>query len=144
MPVKHRPRTAGTSKYGMGRTFRVLLDLITVKFIMKYLTRPLYFFGKVGLATLLMAFAVLGVVAVQKLYGTDMTGNPLLYLSVTFLIISVQVLLMGLIMEVLTRTYHESQGRKTYAVRAVHCGRRVGSPDRPTGSGCASSGEEAT
>jgi len=122
MPVHHRPRRAGRSKYGFGRIFRVLLDLMTVKFIMKYLTRPLYFFGKVGFVTLLMAFIVLGVVIAQKLYGTDMTGNPLLYLSVTFLVISVQFLLMGLIMEVLTRTYHESQGRKTYAVRALYRG----------------------
>ena len=124
MPVSHRPRTAGRSKYGLGRTFRVLLDLITVKFIIKYLTVPLYFFGRVGSLILLMALAVLGLVVAQKLrYGTDMTGNPLLYLSVAFLLISVQVLLMGLIMEVLTRTYHESQGRKIYSVRAVHRGR---------------------
>ncbi|MGD2175366.1 MAG: glycosyltransferase family 2 protein [Candidatus Brocadiaceae bacterium] len=123
--VNHRPRRAGNSKYGLGRTFRVLLDLVTVEFMMKYLTKPLYFFGKIGLATLLMAFAVLGAVIAQKLgHGTDMTGNPLLYLSVAFLIISVQILLMGLIMEVLTRTYHESQGRKTYTIRAVYPGGR--------------------
>jgi len=130
MVVSHRPRTAGKSNYGLGRTFRVLLDLVTVKFIMKYLTMPLYFFGKVGLVTLLMAFAVLGTAVAQKLcYGKDMTGNPLLYLSVAFLIISVQFLLMGLIMEVLTRTYHESQGRKTYAIRAIHSGRPEGALD---------------
>ncbi len=123
MVVNHRPRRAGRSKYGLGRTFRVLLDLLTVKFMMEYLTKPLYFFGKIGLAALLSAFTVLAVVLIQKFgYGWDMTGNPLLYLSVTLLIISIQVLLMGLIMEVLTRTYHESQDRKTYAVRAVHNG----------------------
>ena len=124
LPVRHRPRTAGRSKVGAGRTFRVLLDLVTVKFLMKYLTKPLYFFGKVGFLTLFMAFAVLGVVIFQKVHGIDMTGNPLLYLSVAFLIISVQFVLMGLIMEVQTRTYHESQGRKTYALRAVHRFRR--------------------
>ena len=151
MPVNHRPRTAGKSKYGLGRTFRVLLDLITVRFIMKYLTMPLYFFGKVGLLVLLMAFVVLGAVLVQKFaYGTDMTGNPLLYLSVTFLIISVQCLLMGLIMEVLTRTYHESQGRKTYAIRAIHRGGREGTPhsacqaDSITRPTCSPPGKDAT
>jgi len=123
LPVNHRPRVAGRSKYGLDRIFRVLLDLVTVKFLMKYLTKPLYFFGKLGFAMLLMAFVVLGVVILQKFRGTDMTGNPLLYMSVAFLIISVQFVLMGLIMEVLTRTYHESQGRKTYAVRAIHGGR---------------------
>jgi glycosyltransferase involved in cell wall biosynthesis len=121
VPVGHRPRVAGRSNYGLGRTFRVLLDLVTVRFIMKYLTKPLYFFGKVGVLSLLMALATLGLVVTQKVVrGTDMTGNPLLYLSVTFLIISVQLLLMGLIMEILTRTYHESQGRRTYSVRSVY------------------------
>ncbi len=122
--VNHRPRTAGRSKYGLERAFRVLLDLVTVRFMMKYLTKPLYFFGKVGLLTFLAAFAVLGVVLVQKFgYGGDMTGNPLLYLSVALLLIGVQFLLMGLIMEVLTRTYHESQGRRTYAIRSIFSGR---------------------
>jgi glycosyltransferase involved in cell wall biosynthesis len=121
LPVNHRPRAAGRSKYGLGRTFRVLLDLVTVEFMMKYLTKPLYFFGKVGALSVLMAFVVLGAVVVQKLArGFNMTGNPLLYLSVTFLLIGVQFLLMGLMMEVLTRTYYESQGRKPYAVRGKH------------------------
>ena len=128
MPVNHRPRTAGRSKYGMGRIFKVLMDLTTVKFMIHYLTKPLYFFGKVGLLALVMAFAVLILVCAQKLWqGTDMSGNPLLYLSITFLIISVQVMLMGLIMEILTRTYHESQGRRPYAVRAIHRARPRGS-----------------
>jgi len=124
VPVSDRARHAGRSKFaGLGRTFEVLLDLATVKFMMHYLAKPLYFFGRIGLMLLAAAFAVLAVVVLQKLgYGKDMTGNPLLYLSVTFVIISVQVLLMGLMMEILTRTYHESQGRHVYAVRAVYEG----------------------
>jgi glycosyltransferase involved in cell wall biosynthesis len=119
--VNHRPRSAGRSKYGLGRTFRVLLDLATVKFMIKYLTKPLYFFGKLAFLLVLGAFAVLGLVIAQKVvHHTDMTGNPLLYLSITLLLIGVQFGLMGLMMEVITRTYHESQGRKTYAIRAVH------------------------
>jgi glycosyltransferase involved in cell wall biosynthesis len=122
MPVRDRARRSGMSKFvGLGRTVEVVLDLTTVKFMMHYLTKPLYFFGRIGLLLMFMAFAVLGVLIWLKVgYGSDMTGNPLLYLSITFLIISVQVFLMGLIMEVLTRTYHESQGRRVYAVREVH------------------------
>ncbi|MFO7958169.1 MAG: glycosyltransferase family 2 protein [Candidatus Brocadiia bacterium] len=124
VPVSDRARHAGQSKFaGLGRTFEVLLDLATVKFMMHYLAKPLYFFGRIGSLLFAAAFAVLAVVIIQKLgYGKNMTGNPLLYLSVTFLIISVQVLLMGLMMEILTRTYHESQGRQVYAVRTVHEG----------------------
>lgn len=120
LPVNHRPRTAGRSKYGLGRIGRVLMDLVTVKFLMEYLTTPLYFFGKVGFFSFLMALTALTVVVLQKLgRGTDMTGNPLLYLSITLVILTAQFVLMGLIMELLTRTYHESQGRKTYQIRNV-------------------------
>jgi glycosyltransferase involved in cell wall biosynthesis len=121
MPVNHRPRTAGRSKYGLGRTFRVLLDLATVKFMLKYMTKPLYFFGKLAAVSVLMALAVLAVVIGQKLGpGTDMTGNPLLYLSVALGIIGVQIALMGLMMEVLTRVYYESQDRPPYSIRRVY------------------------
>jgi len=146
-PVNHRPRRAGRGKYGLGRTFRVLLDLITVRFMMKYLTKPLYFFGKVGLVAFLGAFAVLGVVLVQKVgYDCDMTGNPLLYLSVALLLIGVQFVLMGLIMEILTRTYHESQGRRTYAIRTVFSGQSGEAPEQapvgPPGQGGRPNGGE--
>jgi len=122
LPVNDRARGGGRTKFGgLGRTIEVVLDLFTVKFMMRYLTKPIYFFGRIGLLLLGMAFTVLGVVIVQKLgYGADMTGNPLLYLSVALLVVGVQVLLMGLMMEILTRTYHESQKRKPYAIRAVH------------------------
>ena len=123
--VRHHPRTAGRSKYGLGRTFRVVLDLMTVKFMLKYMTNPIYFFGKLGAVVLLAAFSVLGVVIWQKFSGTfsNMTGNPLLYLSVALLIIGAQTVLMGLMMEIQTRTYYESQDRRPHAVRRVHRGR---------------------
>ena len=127
LPVNHRPRTAGRSKYGLGRIGRVLLDLVTVKFLMEYLTTPLYFFGKVGFFSLLMALTAVIVVGMQKYgRGTDMTGNPLLYLSIMLVILSAQFVLMGLIMELLTRTYHESQGLTTYGVRRVYEGKAGG------------------
>jgi len=135
MPVRHRPRTAGASKYGLGRTMKVILDLTTVEFMMGYLTKPLYFFGRLGLVILLSALGMLGLVLAQKLGpgSIDMTGNPLLYLSVALGLVSVQVMLMGLMMEVITRTYHESQGRKPYAIRSVHRGqaKREKASDRP-------------
>ncbi len=121
MSVNHRPRTEGKSKYGFDRVGRVLLDLVTVKFLMDYLTTPLYFFGKIGFFSILMALTSLAVVIIQKVgHGANMTGNPLLYLSVTLVILAAQFVSMGLITEVLVRTYHESQDRKTYAVREKH------------------------
>lgn len=123
LEVNHRPRTAGESKYGLGRTGRVLMDLLTVKFLMDYLTTPLYLFGKVGFFSFLLALTSLAVVILQKVgNGTNMTGNPLLYLSVMLTILSVQFVSMGLMMELLTRTYHESQQRKTYAVERIREG----------------------
>jgi len=122
--VRHHPRTAGRSKYGPSRTFRVLLDLMTVKFMLKYMSNPIYFFGKLGGAVLFSALAVLGVVGWQKYSGGfNMTGNPLLYLSVALLIIGVQTLLMGLMMEIQTRTYYESQDRQPHFIRRIHRGR---------------------
>ncbi|NLW51694.1 MAG: glycosyltransferase family 2 protein [Candidatus Brocadiaceae bacterium] len=129
--VRHRPRTAGRSKYGLGRTFRVLLDLVTVKFMLKYFTNPLYFFGTVGLWTLLCGIGILGIVVAKKLArGFDMTGNPLLYLSVMLGAMGVQFVMMGLIMEVLTRTYYESQRRTPHRIRTVH---REGAEDGDAG-----------
>jgi glycosyltransferase involved in cell wall biosynthesis len=122
--VRHHPRTAGCSKYGLSRTFRVVLDLLTVKFMLKYMSNPIYFFGKLGGAVLFGALTVLGVVVWQKYSdGFNMTGNPLLYLSVALLIIGAQTLLMGLMMEIQTRTYYESQDRQPHFIRQVHRGR---------------------
>jgi glycosyltransferase involved in cell wall biosynthesis len=118
--VNHRPRTAGVAKYGLARTWKVILDLITVKFLGSFSTKPIYIFG--GLGGLSGALAVLfGLLVVsQKVNsGTDMSGNPLLLLSAVLLITAVQFILMGLLAELLVRTYHESQNRPTYVVREV-------------------------
>ena len=117
--VHHRPRTAGIAKYGLGRTFKVLLDLITVKFLGSFSTKPIYVFGGLGGLTGILACLVGMVVIVQKVGRNhlDMTGNPLLILTAVLMTTTVQFVLMGLIAELLVRTYHESQGRPTYVVK---------------------------
>lgn len=120
MVVHHRPRVRGVSKYGISRTFRVLLDLLTVKFLMSYLTRPMHFFGWAGFGSFLFGF-LSGVVAiVYKFNGVNFNRTPLPLLVIFFLIMGVQFILMGLLAEILIRIYHEPQGKATYAV-----GRRV-------------------
>jgi glycosyltransferase involved in cell wall biosynthesis len=118
IPVRHHPRTAGQTKYGLTRTVRVILDLITVKFLFSYITRPMHFLGTAGLA--FMGCGGLSLIAtwLMKLTnGIFMTGNPLLLLSVLLEMIGIQCILMGLLGEVLSRTYFESQGKTAYAVR---------------------------
>lgn len=123
VPVNHHPRTQGTTKYGsLSRTPRVLLDLITITFLGSYLTRPMHAFGMVGLAS--MALGVLALVltvAMKWLSGGElwMTRNPFLLLSALLEIIGVQFISIGLLGELLTRTYFESQGKTPYAVRTT-------------------------
>lgn len=118
VPVRHHPRTAGKTKYTLSRTFRVILDLITVKFLHSYLTRPMHVMGAAGLvAFALCGLSVLGTVWMKLQSGTDMTGNPLLLLSVLLAMVGMQFISMGLIGELMTRTYFESQGKRAYAVR---------------------------
>jgi glycosyltransferase involved in cell wall biosynthesis len=119
-PVNHRPRTAGETKYGLGRTLKVVLDLITVKFLGSFSTKPIYVFGGLGLFTALLAILCAWIVIYQKLSrGEDMTGNPLLLLGAVLTITTIQFILMGLIAELLVRTYHESQNRPTYVIKEV-------------------------
>jgi glycosyltransferase involved in cell wall biosynthesis len=120
--VDHHPRTAGQTKYNLSRSVRVLLDLITVKFLHGYLTRPMHVLGSAGLAA--MGLGVVSVLAtVWMKYvsrpATFMTGNPLLLLSVLLELVGVQLISMGLLGEVLARTYFESQGKSAYVVRAT-------------------------
>ncbi len=118
--VNHRPRTAGVAKYGLGRTWKVILDLITIKFLGSFSTKPIYIFGGLGL---LSAFGsvMLGTTAIyQKIFlHTDLSGNPLFLLSAVFIIATIQFILMGLLAELLVRTYHESQNRPTYVIKEI-------------------------
>jgi glycosyltransferase involved in cell wall biosynthesis len=118
IPVKHHPRVAGMTKYTLSRTGRVFLDLITIKFLSSYLTRPMHFMGGLGLLVIGMAFCILAAVIVLRL-GWDfrMSRNPLLLLSVLLTILGIQLLSTGLIGEVLARTYFESQDKRPYAIR---------------------------
>ena len=119
--VNHRPRTAGKAKYGLARTLKVVLDLMTVKFLGSYSTKPIYVFGGLGLLSTVLAILTVVLVIYQKLgpSKTDMSGNPLLLLAAVLVITTVQFILMGLIAELLVRTYHESQNRPTYVIKEV-------------------------
>lgn len=116
--VNHRPRKHDVSKYGISRTFRVILDLLTVKFLMTYLTKPMHFFGRVGLYSLFFGF-ISGVVAIALRFdGIHLNRTPLPLLTVFFVITGIQFILMGLLAEILIRIYHEPHERATYTIRS--------------------------
>src|SRR5688572_9440814 len=118
IPVDHHARTMGRSKYGISRTVKVIFDLMTIKFMTSYQTKPIYVFGTFGMIAFLLA-AIAGVWAVflKLFYGTSFILTPLPIIAVVMLAISVQFFLMGLLAELLVRTYHESQDKAIYAVR---------------------------
>ncbi|EDN66197.1 glycosyltransferase [Beggiatoa sp. PS] len=118
VPVKHHPRRYGQSKYGLGRTGKVILDLFTVKFLNSYAQKPIYLFGSVGIAFILISFfLILYLLGEKVFYGLSLVTNPLLLMSVMFMILGAQSIFLGLISELLVRTYHESQDKSTYHVR---------------------------
>jgi glycosyltransferase involved in cell wall biosynthesis len=121
LTVNHRPRTYGHSKYSLARTARVLLDLITVKLLGSYSTKPIYFFGFAAFGLWSLAFVFAAIVIVQKVLPPYVYAhnNPLLLLSVFLGIVGVQFILMGLLAELSIRTYHESQAKTTYVVREI-------------------------
>ncbi|NJO67142.1 MAG: glycosyltransferase, partial [Leptolyngbyaceae cyanobacterium RM1_405_57] len=120
MPVRHHARRFGQSKYGLGRTFRVLMDLFTIFFMKKFLTRPMHVFGWFGLISMLLGI-VLGVYLSFLKLGLDQSigDRPLLILAVVLFLTGVQLFSFGLLAELSMRTYHESQGRPIYRVREV-------------------------
>lgn len=121
IPVHHRPRTYGRSKYSLTRTSRVMLDLITVKLLGGYSTKPMYFFGFAAFGLWATALLFTAIVALQKLLPPHVFvhQNPLLLLAILFVIVGVQFILMGLLAELSIRTYHESQSKPTYVVREI-------------------------
>jgi glycosyltransferase involved in cell wall biosynthesis len=121
IPVNHRPRTYGKSKYSLSRTSRVMLDLITVKLLGSYSTKPMYFFGFAAFGLWALALLLAAIVILQKVLPPYVYAhnNPLLLLSVVLFIVGVQFILMGLLAELSIRTYHESQHKPTYVVREI-------------------------
>jgi glycosyltransferase involved in cell wall biosynthesis len=116
--VNHRARTKGVSKYGISRTVKVILDLITVKFLGDYATKPIYFFGGIGFLFMFVSIAVMTGVAYQKFFkGVFVHRNPLFILSIFIFMLSVLLIMMGVLAEVVTRTYYESQGKKAYHIK---------------------------
>jgi len=118
LPVNHRPRLYGKSKYGISRTLRVVLDLMTVKFLLTYSTKPIQLFGKWGVYTLLAGFLTGGATLYMKIFDNmSMNRNPLLILTAFLLFMGVQFIVLGLLGELNARTYFESQGKPIYVVR---------------------------
>jgi glycosyltransferase involved in cell wall biosynthesis len=124
MAVNHRARRAGKSKYGISRTFKVLLDLATVKFLGGYATKPIYAFGGLGAAAMLAGVLCGLIVLYQKVVdGVWAHNNPVLLLAVFLFVIGMQFVMLGLLAELIMRTYHESQNKPIYVVRQVFKGR---------------------
>ncbi|MEW6242154.1 MAG: glycosyltransferase family 2 protein [Chloroflexota bacterium] len=116
--VNHHPRKFGKTKYGLERTVKVLLDLFTVKFLLSYSNKPIYLFGGAGMTLILASAAGLLYLFVRRIFfNVPVLGSPIFQLAVMFAIMGFQSILMGLIAELLARTYHESQSKPTYTVR---------------------------
>jgi len=120
VPVRHHARTRGVSKYGIDRTFRVLLDLLWIKFLLRFLHRPIHAFGGVGLTFGAIGVLILVWLTFDKLaLGHDIGGRPLLLLGVMMVLIGLQLVATGVLGEMLTRIYHEPQGRAQYMTRSA-------------------------
>lgn len=118
--VNHRPRRFGSSKYGISRTIRVILDLMTVKFLLSYATRPIQVFGLMGIISGGLGFLIALVMTFQRQFlGMPLADRPLLFLAVLLIFIGIQFISLGLIAELQARTYHESQNKPVYHVKAV-------------------------
>jgi glycosyltransferase involved in cell wall biosynthesis len=128
LPVNHHARQFGQSKYGLGRTFRVLMDLLTISFMKRFLTRPMHIFGWFGLIALVLGLGLgLYLSALKIFWGASIGDRPLLTLAVLLFTAGLQLFCFGLLAEMSMRTYHESQGRRIYRIREV-----VGTPDSST------------
>jgi len=130
VPIRNTPRAAGDSHYGLGRTFNVMFDILTIKFLLKYFTRPMHFFGRIGLIGVTLGAAILGGLAVYKIAGHELVSEhgPLMIAGGLLLLAGLMMFSTGLLGEVLMRTYFESQGRRIYAVREIRCRREPVAP----------------
>jgi len=125
VPVNHHPRRFGKTKYGLERTLKVILDLFTVKFLSSYANKPIYLFGGTGIVLFSLSILALLIIIIRKLWiGESLVRSPLLQMSTMLFILGFQSILLGLIAELLVRTYHESQDKPTYTVRKVVNGKQ--------------------
>ena len=122
MAVKHHSRRFGKSKYGLGRTFKVLSDLVLVVFFQKYLQRPMHLFGAVGLITFLIGMLINFYLLILKILGEEIGGRPLLVLGITLVLGGIQLVTIGIVAELIVRTYFESQDKKTYRIKEIISG----------------------
>ncbi|MEN8190080.1 MAG: glycosyltransferase family 2 protein [Thermodesulfobacteriota bacterium] len=119
--VNHRPRRFGTSKYGISRTIRVVLDLLTVKFLLSYSTRPIQVFGLLGVISGGLGFGIALIMTIQRQFFDIPLGNrPLLFLAILLIMIGFQFVTMGLLAELQARTYHESQSKPIYYIKKIY------------------------
>jgi glycosyltransferase involved in cell wall biosynthesis len=118
--VNHHPRKYGKSKYGLERTFKVILDLFTVKFLLSFSVSPIYIFGGVGISTIFISALTLLFLAIRRIFfSVSVLNSPLFQLSIMFFVMGFQTILMGLIAELLMRTYHETLDKPTYTIREI-------------------------
>ncbi len=118
--VAHHPRLKGRSKYGISRTIKVVLDLITVKFLQSFSTKPIQFFGPIGVMCGFLGFLISLYLTVDKIFlGHQIGGRPLLLLGALLIIVGIQLIGMGLLGEMLVRVYHESQRKPTYVIKKI-------------------------
>jgi len=120
VPVKHHPRIYGKSKYTISRTYRVLMDLLTITFLKFFSTKPLHIFGKYGVTSLLLGTAIEVWLLIEKIMGHSIGGRPLLLLGIVLILAGIQLLSLGVIAEIQVRTYYDGERRKIYQVREVY------------------------
>jgi len=132
--VNHRARRFGTSKYGISRTIRVILDLITVKFLLTYATRPIQVFGLMGVVSGGIGFVIALIMTFQRqFFGMPLSDRPLLFLAVLLIFIGIQFISMGLIAELQSRTYHESQNKPVYYVKKIYSATENSAEEKQSG-----------
>jgi glycosyltransferase involved in cell wall biosynthesis len=120
IPVRHHPRRHGRTKYGLNRTIKVVLDLFTVKFLISYASKPIYLFGGAGIVLIIPSMLLLLILLIRRVFfQISVLGSPLFQTSTMLIILGFQSILMGLIAELLVRTYHESQAKPTYTIRRI-------------------------
>ena len=120
VPVKHHARKYGKTKYGLTRTLKVILDLLTVKFLISFSNKPIYLFGGTGIILMVVSLAIFAFLLLRRVWvGISVTTSPFFQMGSMFFILGFQSILMGLIAEMLVRTYHESQRKPTYNIRRV-------------------------